>query len=239
MPGLVRCNCWRRNWRHSRLHYACCGPGIDVHVYEQARELREVGAGVQMSPNASRVLHRLGLADALADMGVKPLAWHQRRWQDGRTLLRTPLAETMEGSVRVAPLPDASRRRAENTGLCATHRTRACWPPPYRRCRPWRPRRGGVRDGVTINADVLVGRRRHPLHRATHIVWAGAATLHGLHVLPRPRAGRAARASTNPGRGADLDGTGQAFRPLLCSQQAAPQFRCRYRSGHLDQGVVD
>jgi salicylate hydroxylase len=70
--------------------------GIDVHVFEQARELREVGAGIQISPNASRVLHGLGLANALANMGVKPLAWHQRRWQDGRTLLRTPLAEAME-----------------------------------------------------------------------------------------------------------------------------------------------
>jgi salicylate hydroxylase len=72
--------------------------GFDVHVYEQARELSEVGAGIQISPNASRVLHRLGLADALADMGVKPLAWHQRRWQDGRTLLRTALAEAMEAA---------------------------------------------------------------------------------------------------------------------------------------------
>ena len=72
--------------------------GVDVHVYEQARELREVGAGIQISPNASRVLHRLGLAEALTEMGVKPLAWHQRRWQDGRTLLRTPLAEAMEAA---------------------------------------------------------------------------------------------------------------------------------------------
>jgi salicylate hydroxylase len=72
--------------------------GVDVHVYEQARELREVGAGIQVSPNASRVLHRLGLADALARLGVKPLAFHQRRWQDGRTLLRTPLAQAMESA---------------------------------------------------------------------------------------------------------------------------------------------
>jgi 2-polyprenyl-6-methoxyphenol hydroxylase-like FAD-dependent oxidoreductase len=48
--------------------------GIDVHVYEQARELTEVGAGIQISPNASRILHRLGLADALANVGVRPLA---------------------------------------------------------------------------------------------------------------------------------------------------------------------
>src|SRR5271169_5840660 len=72
--------------------------GFDVHVYEQARTLSEVGAGVQISPNASRVLHRLGLAEALAKTGVKPLAWHQRRWDNGRTLLRTPLAEAMEAT---------------------------------------------------------------------------------------------------------------------------------------------
>jgi salicylate hydroxylase len=72
--------------------------GFDVQVYEQAGELGEVGAGVQISPNASRILHRLGLADALASMGVKPLAWHQRRWQDGRTLLRTPIADAMEAT---------------------------------------------------------------------------------------------------------------------------------------------
>jgi len=70
--------------------------GIDVHVYEQAGVLREVGAGVQISPNASRVLHRLGLAGPLAATGVRPLAWHQRRWDDGRTLLRTPLAGAVE-----------------------------------------------------------------------------------------------------------------------------------------------
>ena len=70
--------------------------GFDVDVYERATVLAEVGAGVQISPNASRVLHGLGLAEPLARSGVKPLAWHQRRWDDGRTLLRTPLAEPLE-----------------------------------------------------------------------------------------------------------------------------------------------
>ncbi|WP_313954110.1 FAD-dependent monooxygenase [Accumulibacter sp.] len=72
--------------------------GVDVHVYEQSRGLSEVGAGIQVSPNASRVLHRLGLAEALAMSGVKPVAWHQRRWDDGRTLLRTPLGEDIEAA---------------------------------------------------------------------------------------------------------------------------------------------
>src|SRR6266702_6575307 len=72
--------------------------GFDVHVYEQAKALREVGAGIQISPNASRVLHGLGLAQELAKLGVRPLAWHQRRWDDGRTLLRTPLGDTVEAA---------------------------------------------------------------------------------------------------------------------------------------------
>ena len=70
--------------------------GFDVHVYEQARALREVGAGINMTPNATRVIHRLGLGDKLARLGVMPVAVHQRRWDDGRTLLRTPLGTEIE-----------------------------------------------------------------------------------------------------------------------------------------------
>jgi 2-polyprenyl-6-methoxyphenol hydroxylase-like FAD-dependent oxidoreductase len=65
--------------------------GIDVHVYEQARILREVGAGINVTPNATPVIHALGLGEALAKLGVMPTGVHQRRWDDGRTLLRTPL----------------------------------------------------------------------------------------------------------------------------------------------------
>jgi 2-polyprenyl-6-methoxyphenol hydroxylase-like FAD-dependent oxidoreductase len=68
---------------------------FDVHVYEQAHALREVGAGIQVSPNASRVLHGFGLADELAKLGVRPSAHHQRRWDNGRTLLKTPLSDTV------------------------------------------------------------------------------------------------------------------------------------------------
>ena len=67
--------------------------GFDVHVFEQARTIGEIGAGIQISPNASRLLHRLGLAEAMAKTGVKPLFRHQRRWDDGRTLARGPSAK--------------------------------------------------------------------------------------------------------------------------------------------------
>src|ERR1700724_2648807 len=65
--------------------------GFEVDVYEQARELTEVGGGINMAPNATRVLRRLGLAEGLDREGVRPLGTHQRRWQDGRTLQRAPL----------------------------------------------------------------------------------------------------------------------------------------------------
>ena len=84
--------------------------GFDVRVYEQAELLSEVGAGIQVSPNASRILHRLGLAEELAGMGVRPLAWHQRRWDDGRTLLRTPLGDTV---VEVFGFPHYQTHRAD------------------------------------------------------------------------------------------------------------------------------
>jgi len=39
--------------------------GIDVEVYEQSAMLKEVGAGVQLGSNGTRVLYALGLRDAL------------------------------------------------------------------------------------------------------------------------------------------------------------------------------
>ena len=72
--------------------------GIDAQVFEQAPVLAEVGAGIQISPNASRLLRRLGLADALEQRGVRPVAVHQRRWQDGRTLQRAPLGDAVEAA---------------------------------------------------------------------------------------------------------------------------------------------
>lgn len=72
--------------------------GVDVHVYERTGMIGEVGAGIAVSPNATRILHRLGLSATLEKIGMKPLAWHYHRWDDGRTLLRTELAGAMEAN---------------------------------------------------------------------------------------------------------------------------------------------
>ncbi len=72
--------------------------GLDVHVYEQSPRIGEIGAGIQISPNASRLLIRLGLKPALDSAGVRPLAVHQRRWDDGRTLQRAPIGPEVEAT---------------------------------------------------------------------------------------------------------------------------------------------
>lgn len=131
--------------------------GCDVEVYEQAGALREVGAGVQISPNASRILHRLGLGDALAAHGVRPLAWHQRRWDDGRTLLRTPLGEDV---VTTFGFPHYQCHRADVLAMLA-----AALPPEHlhlgHRLTGFTDRGDGVEavfeNGAHITADALIG----------------------------------------------------------------------------------
>ncbi len=70
--------------------------GLPCRVFEQAPELGEVGAGVQLAPNATRVLHSLGLGPALRAVAVRPEAVEMRRWDDARTLGRTELGEACE-----------------------------------------------------------------------------------------------------------------------------------------------
>lgn len=61
--------------------------GLAAVVYEQASQLKEVGAGVVVAPNAARLLRALGVLDALAAQAVRlETGWEFRRWQDGSVL---------------------------------------------------------------------------------------------------------------------------------------------------------
>ena len=59
--------------------------GFDVEVYEQAQELKEVGAGLQLSANGNRVLYELGLGDELARLSCEATAKEVRLWSTGDT----------------------------------------------------------------------------------------------------------------------------------------------------------
>jgi len=65
--------------------------GHDVLVLERAAAFGEVGAGIQISPNAARALQHLGLDAALGSIAVHPERIVIRRWEDDRELRVTPL----------------------------------------------------------------------------------------------------------------------------------------------------
>jgi salicylate hydroxylase len=71
--------------------------GLRCTVYEQAPELREVGAGIVVAPNAGRLLRRLGVMDAFRRHAVRlDVGWEFRRWRDGAVLSAEDLATACE-----------------------------------------------------------------------------------------------------------------------------------------------
>jgi salicylate hydroxylase len=59
--------------------------GFDVDIYEQAAEPRELGAGIQIAANGSRVLIALGLAERLRPLVCEAAAKEVRIWNTGQT----------------------------------------------------------------------------------------------------------------------------------------------------------
>ena len=94
--------------------------GLRVTVLEQAAKLEETGAGIQLSPNATRILIALGLRERL-----QPPSSRRRRsasWpaRSGREIVRIPLGAEAEQRYGAPYLDDPSRRSAD--GARATPR---------------------------------------------------------------------------------------------------------------------
>jgi 2-polyprenyl-6-methoxyphenol hydroxylase-like FAD-dependent oxidoreductase len=70
--------------------------GLRVSVLEQAPKLEEVGAGLQLGPNATRVLIALGLREPLAAAAVTPQAIRVLAGGTGQEIVRIPLGEQVE-----------------------------------------------------------------------------------------------------------------------------------------------
>jgi salicylate hydroxylase len=74
--------------------------GIDCDVYEQASELREVGAGLWLSANGARVLFELGLEDELERVAIGATERAIRLWDTGESW---PLYEAKKSEVSHKP----------------------------------------------------------------------------------------------------------------------------------------
>ena len=68
------------------LALALRAQGVRADVYEQAPELREVGAAVAISANGNRVLRSLGLEQRVAECSAVPTELIYRHWRDGHRL---------------------------------------------------------------------------------------------------------------------------------------------------------
>jgi salicylate hydroxylase len=131
--------------------------GIAVDVYEQAPQLTSIGGGINMAPNATRILYRLGLGDGLDREAVRPLGTHQRRWRDGRTLQRAPLNPLCE---QLYGAPHLTIHRADLLAVIAAALPQQCLHLGHRLI--------GVTDkgdavearfdnGARLETDILVG----------------------------------------------------------------------------------
>jgi len=67
--------------------------GHHVEIHEQAPELAEVGAGIQVSANAMHVLRHLGLEEAITAVGVRPEAYVFRLHDTGEVIQRFSLSQ--------------------------------------------------------------------------------------------------------------------------------------------------
>jgi salicylate hydroxylase len=131
--------------------------GIACEVYEQARELREVGAAVALSANATRELRRLGLGEQVEAVSVVPSALVIRRWDTGEVIADHPMGDHYEamfgapyyGVHRVALL----QALADGVGGVGLHLGRRCVGVEERAC--------GAElrfaDDTSAAADVVVG----------------------------------------------------------------------------------
>lgn len=130
---------------------------VPFALHEQADHLREVGAGIQLAPSATRLLDRLGLATALRSIASTPVAMEFRRWADNSVLVRHALGPELEerygAPYYTVHRADLQRALIDALSVDALR--------VGRRCIAVRENPDGVTlwfaDGSSASADVTVG----------------------------------------------------------------------------------
>lgn len=70
--------------------------GVNVTVYEQARQFARLGAGIQVGCNAMKVLRGLGLEQRMRRQSFYPRSWNNRDWRTGEVMFDMIFGESAE-----------------------------------------------------------------------------------------------------------------------------------------------
>jgi salicylate hydroxylase len=89
---------------------ACARAGAELQLFERAAAFGEVGAGIQIGPNVTRILHHWGLADRLAAVAAFPTHMQVRNAGSGDELAALALGPT---ALRRYGAPYATVHRAD------------------------------------------------------------------------------------------------------------------------------
>src|SRR5262252_9086050 len=83
--------------------------GIEVSVYEATAELKEIGAGVALHPNAMKVLRAIGVEDGVRRVAGRSQWQVMRNWNTGRVIGKT----SRQQQVASFGTPGATVHRAD------------------------------------------------------------------------------------------------------------------------------
>ncbi len=139
---------------------ACRRAGAAVRVFERASVFGEVGAGIQIGPNVTRILHAWGLGDALKQVAAFPYRLQVRSAGSGRELGVLPLGAS---AVQRYGAPYATIHRADLHQLLFTELKNHAAVEPERgaQVRGFSQSKSSVAlelvDGRKLNGTALIG----------------------------------------------------------------------------------
>ncbi|PUE53355.1 FAD-dependent monooxygenase [Limnohabitans parvus] len=138
---------------------ACARQGVPVQLLERAAQLSEVGAGIQVGPNVTRILQAWGLGEALAQVAAFPGRLQARDAQTGQVLGSLRLGERAQALYGA---PYATIHRADLQALLhAAALAAGVQVRLGQAVQGWRETAEGLQvnttDGLSLQADALVG----------------------------------------------------------------------------------
>ena len=155
------------------LHYHC-GSALDIDIYEQAPQYKEIGAGVGIGVNAAKLLYKIGLGPTVSKIaGKRSGIWIMfRKFDDGSEVVTVPavdLKDVEQLPVHRAEFLDLLVSHVKERNVGRMHTNKRCRKLTV--CSKKKPRRGKLtaiqeqgdevliefEDGTNAMANMVIG----------------------------------------------------------------------------------